>query len=219
MAAPAYIAKGTASSTASGTSVTPTYMGSISANDLIIIAVLDVSISAPIAIGGYSLLKSTTYSTSPFNPAVRLSVFYKLATGSESGTVSITRTSNPANGNMIAQIYQYRGTSFVTIEDGQAGNGSVSTITWPAVSVGGTERTLIAFAGNHGANPGAPSGYSASASDSISTTYIEVNTKATVSSDGSVTATNGSSSGWCAVHVSIYNYIPPSAGSRSFIVN
>lgn len=222
MAAPAFIAKGTVDSDTTN-SLTPTYMGSINANDLIFLAVFDVGIGTISVPSGFTLVKSTYYSDSPFNPSKRLSVYVKIATGSESGTITVSRSSHASNDIFMAQFYQYRGTSYCTVEDSQGQSGAVTTITWSAISVGGTERTLITFVGNYsGSNPGTPSGYTNSASDSFttgSTSYLEANTFANVSSDGSVTGTNGSTNGWAAVHVGIYNYTPSGAGTRSFIVN
>jgi hypothetical protein len=117
----------------------------------------------------------------------------------------------------MAQVYQYRGDAYITVEDADFTSGTGATITWQSVGVAGNERTLAAFVFN-GGNPGVPSGYSSSASDSSGSSYMELNSKENVSSDGSVTDGSGAT-GWATFHVSMYNNTPAVISARSFIVN
>ena len=91
-------------------------------------------------------------------------------------------------------------------------SGTASGTDTYAVTVGGSERTLIAFVANE-ADPGVPSGYTGSFTDNYTGIYLECNTKENVSSDGSVTD-GGGSVAWASFHISIRN-----GSTRSFIVN
>jgi hypothetical protein len=218
MAAPTFQAKGTVA-TGTGSSVSPTYMGSINANDIIILAVFSDGMGTITPPSGYSQISQVLIPFAPSSPTMLFKTYYKVASGSESGSTSVTRSGHTGSSLFMAQFYQFRGDNYLTIEDTQTTGGLSTTITWSAVSVGGTERTLAAIVLNHGTNPGVPSGYSSSATDSSGTDYLELNTKVNVSSDGSVTDSAGSTSGWMSVHISLYNNTPPAILARSFIVN
>ncbi len=219
MAAPAYIAAGTKAQATGGT-VAPTYMGGISANDLLFALVVSVGNGIITPPSGWTEQNTGTIINPP---SAAFKLYIKLANGTERGTVTFTRTGYSGSSTFMAQLYQYRGTAFITVESSAypTFGGNASTITWNAVTVGGSERTLAAFVINYnGSNPGSPSGYTMNQSDNDGIgTYFELNSKENVSSDGSVTATNGSTNGWTAVHVSIYNMPAPAALKRSFIVN
>ena len=221
MAAPAYISKGTKGS-GTGTSISFTYMGSINANDMLFLLVLSVG-NGSITVDSSWTLERNGVINSP--PDANVKVYRKLATGSESGTENVTRSGNsPTSQRFMAQVYQYRGNNYLTVESSSQPTigGTSSTITWNSVTVGGTERTLAALCVNlNGSDPGTPTGYTNSATDNDGAGYyLEANTLANVSSGSSVTATGGSSNGWTTVHISIYNNTPSvMSGSRSFIVN
>lgn len=219
MAAPAYQGKGTKAS-GTGSSVTPTYMGSINANDLILLYVVSVGNGTITVPSGWVEFISGTII---YPPTAVVKLYRRLALGTESGTITVSRSGHSGSSTLMAQLYQYRGTAQITVESSAypTYGGSSSTITWNAVTVGGSERTLAAFVVNYnGSDPGTPTGYTNSATDNDgSGTYMELNTYANVSSDGSVTATGGSSNGWTTAHLSIYNAPVPAGGKRFFVIN
>lgn len=217
MAAPSYIAKGTFAESTTN-SVAATYMGSINAGDIIYYMALNVqgTVGSIATASGFTSISEEVFSWGT------IKFMYKVASGSESGTISLTRSGSTGVGTYFAaQLYQVRGDpTYLTIEEADPNSGTSSTITWDTVTVGGAERTLLAFVTNYDdvSAPGTPSGYTSSASDNstlVSGMYLALKTKSSVSSDGSVTA-SGSANGWASLHVSIYNNIP---FSRSFIVN
>lgn len=217
MAAPTYKAKGTIGET-TGNSVSFTYP-TVAASDLLFLVVLESDLKA-ITVGA-----SWTQRQKQFIPAgspVYVAYLYsKLATGSESGSEAITRSSGGIN-TFAAQVYSYDGDNYITIEESNKNANTIDTVTFSALTVGGTERTLSAIVVNvFGAGVTTPSGYTESATDTLSDdTVFECNTKANVSSDGAVTGTGGSLSGWATFHISIYNNTPtPGSGTRTFIVN
>lgn len=219
MAAPTFQAKGTAAS-GTGSSISPSYMGSISANDIIIMKVFSYGIGTITPHASWTPLNFVYLPFSPSPPTMVARWYGKIATGSESGSESVSRSGHSGAGLFFAQMYQFRGTANLTIEDHDSTGGLGSTITFNATTVNSTERTLAAFVINYnGSDPGVPTGYSSSATDSVSGSYFELNTKSNVSSDGSVTISGGSSNGWMTLHMSLYNNDPSSIVSRSFIVN
>jgi hypothetical protein len=220
MAAPAYIAAGTKGS-GTGSSINVTYP-TVSANDFLIIWAMSIGGGTIATPTGFTKIMNGILRTPPFTNVGVGYAFYKIASGSESGTIAVSRSGHSGSNTFIGQMYQYRGTQYIGYESENhspyGGNGD--TITWDAVTVNGTERTLCALIANYDAgNPGSPSGYTNNQSDNTGGEYLECNTKANVSSDGSVTATGGSSQGWLTTHITIYNGAAPSSVGRSFIVN
>lgn len=212
-----YIAKGTKAEDTTGASVSPTYMGSINANDILIIKAINVqgsvgNISTP---SGYTSLGEEVFSWGT------AATFIKFATGSESGTESVSR-SGSSNTYMMANIYQWRadGGLLATLEDSDPRSDTTSSATWDAITVAGAARLLIAsiidFDG--GGTPDAPTGYSnvdIDTSSLISGTTFRIFQKTNQSSDGSVSNSTASSNGWATWHLSLFI---PIAG-RVFVVN
>jgi hypothetical protein len=222
MAAPTYKAKGTAGQTQSGTSFSFTYP-TVAANDLLFLMILECDLK------NITVNPAWTQRVKKFipsgSPTMALYIYSKLATGSESGSESVTRTSGGST-FFGGQIYSYDGDNYITIENISSNAGTSDTVTWSAVTLGGTERTLAAFSTNFNTTTSltTPTGYTNNADETLSTldydVVFELNTKANVSSDGAVTATGGSLDGWGTAHIAIYNNTPTgTGGSRSFIVN
>ena len=218
MAAPSFISKGTLGST-TGASFSFTFPAGIASNDLLFLAVFDYGLGTITTNSSWTLISTMVYPTG--SPKMLIKLYWKVASGSETGTQSVTR-SGYAAGDFFGNVYQYRGDNFLTRESYSSYLSNSSTITWSATSVGGTERTLCAFVLNYsGSNPGTPTGYTQSASDTYNSSYLKLYTKQNVSSGASVTTTGGSTNGYFTFHVSIYNNTPSVGGSlvRSFIVN
>jgi len=217
MAAPAYQAKGTVGETTTD-SVSFTYMSTL-ANDVLFLVLVDVGGSDTYTVDSSWTELASRLIIGP--SGVTAYLYSKVATGSETGTENISRYPGGSGTVLAAQVYSYRGTSYLTLEDSIDRSGFGGTITWDALSVGGTERTLGAFVVNAlGPNPFSASGYTNIVNDVLSDgTYMELSTKANVSSSSNVTATNGSTDGWISFHVSLYNNSPSASGTRSFIVN
>jgi len=224
--APAFIAKGTINADVTGT-INPSYPGGIVAGDLLFLLAMNNQLGGSIGTintpAGWTLSNSGSFQNSGLNNVGTASLFYKLATGAEAGSVAVSRTGDTGGTySFTAQIYQYRGTNAVpefpaTVK--QDGAGSL-TVTWDAIAgINGNERTLAAFVGQQTSSPpDTPTGYVESATDSVSAGPIEVtlecNSKENVSSDGLVTASGGSTTGWITFHVCLLNPL-----GRSFIVN
>lgn len=217
MAAPTYKAKGTKGQ-GTGNSISFTYPA-VAANDLLLLVVYESDLKAITVAAGWTSRGKQFLPTA--SPTAAVYLYSKLATGSETGTEAITRTGTTGN-TWGAQVYSYDGDNYISIESVAKNSNSSDTVTWSAISVGGTERTLSAIVVNkYGFAVTTPSGYTQNATDTLNDdTEFEINTKANVSSDGAVTATGGSADGWATFHVSIYNNTPVViGGSRSFIVN
>lgn len=217
MAAPTYQAKGTVGETTTDT-VSFTYMAT-AANDLLFLIVVDVGDSQT-----YTVDSSWTEINSRLvigTSGVTAYLYWKIATGSESGTENVTRYPGGGGTVFAAQVYSYRGTSYLTLESSTDRSGFSSTITWGAVTVSGSERTLSAIVINSlGPNPNSATGYTNINNDVLSDgTYLEISTKANVSAGTSVTATNGSTDGWISFHASVYNNSPSVSTARTYIVN
>jgi len=140
-------------------------------------------------------------------------VFYREADGTENGGfVTLQRTGDTGGSTTFtAIIYHYRGDN-VVVEDAVVktnGNGN-TTITFDAVTVGGSHRTLLAMVGQKDSiSIGTPTGYTARATDSDGLNMtLDLKDYEDVSSDGSVTTTGGRTDGWISFHVSIYNATP-----------
>jgi hypothetical protein len=217
---PAYIAKST-ETFHSALSMDQPYMGSISAGDMLFLAVWSYHASGPSGTSsintpsGWTHLGGALWSDSGANPHGDFRVFYKVATGGEAGDVTITRVGGDA---MHSQMYQYRPAS-TAFEDIQPNQGSSATMDFLALTLGGNGRTILAFYGCTGSNGGvarAIAGYTTRAYDfgGVGGAHgFGLNDKQDVGSDGAVTAT-GDVGGWATVHVSF-----SAAVGRNQIIN
>lgn len=218
MAAPTYKSKGTlAYNTTNSISVGyPT----TATNDLMLLFLYDSGSSKVFTPSGWTQLglsKSTT------DGIYSIRCYYKLATGSESGSLTCTRNAL-TTGTFAGQIYSYDGTNYVAILGHSTATGTTNTASWSSVTITGTERTLAAFIMNKNDAAGVPTGYTNSASDSFTedaeTIEFEINTKENVTSAPTATATSGASTNnWITFHIVIYNNDPVVTSPRSFIVN
>ena len=223
MAAPIFISKGTYDFSDTGT-INPTYPAGIQSGDILFILAFSqqegVTIGSITTPSDFTNLSGGGISNSNPDPIGGFQVFYKIATGSEAGTVSVSRTGSTGGSTLfIAQIYQFRGTIIAIEPDYTPTVGSSSTITWGTIALTGNERTLLAFcAQNDDSGVGAPSGgYIQEANDdvpSIPSGQLTLSVLENVSSDGAVTNGDGSAAGWGTLHVAIFN-----VKGRSFIVN
>lgn len=214
MAAPTYQAVGAFGETTANT-VAFTYPA-LAANDLLFLLVYDNGY------GGTLTINSSWTIVKLLRNYGGVRLFRKIATGSETGTENITRGTYTEGTTFAAQCFSFRGDAFISVENFSSGTGISDTITWPSVSVGGTERTMAAFIVNrYGGNPGLPTGYTLQSDDQLvnDSTYFELSTKTNVSTGPAVTATGGSIDGWSAIHVAIYNNTPPVLTPYTFIVN
>lgn len=218
MAAPTYKAKGTLDY-GSGNSISVGYP-TTAANDLMLLFLYNSGSAKVFTPSGWTqlgLLKSTT------DGIYIMRCYYKLATGSETGSLTCTR--NPLTVGLFAgQIYSYDGTNNIAILGHSTATGTTNSITWNSVTMSGTERTLAAFIMNKNDSAGVPSGYTNNASDSFTDNgegvEFEINTKENVTSAPSASATSGTSTNnWVTFHIVIYNNDPVVTSPRSFIVN
>jgi len=215
MAAPTYQAKGTFGESQTD-DVIFTYM-TTAANDLLFLVVADVGDSQT-----YTVDSSWTEIESRQNigtAGLTAHLYYKIATGSESGGEYVTRTTGGTR--FAAQVYSYRGDSYLTLEDSTSNSGSSSTITWGTLTVAGTQRTKAAFVINaFGPDPNVMSGYTNATNDVlVDGTYMELSTRENSSSGAGGTSTNGSTDGWISFHAVMYNATPPATSPRTYIVN
>lgn len=219
MAAPAYQAKGTLGQT-TGITATFTYPAT-QANDLLFLLIYDDAIGAPRYTVGSSWTSSERAIGWGASGAKRALLYHKTATGSETGTEGVTRNTLYGTNTFACQVYSFRGDAFLQKEAGDTDDDIIDTITWPATTVNGSQRTLCAFVINClSGNPGTPSGYTNKASETLTDgTYFELNTLENVSAGTSVTTTGGNADGWCTFHVSIYNNTPAAGTPRTYIVN
>ena len=216
MSAPQFIAKGTKGQ-GTGASVNFTYMGGIQERDMLFLYVMSVGNGAITVDASWELVVNGVFPPGPPTGTWRL--YKKLATGAEAGAEAVTRAGHSGTDLFLAQVYQMRSPVGVPTVEATAylTTGSTNaTITWSAVTVSGTQRTLLAFAFNYnGAAPATPAGYTEQATDNDGSSYLDLNVKENVISGGAVTAANGSANGWTSLHLSMYSM--PNA--RSFIVN
>lgn len=219
MAAPAVASKGTAAA-GTGASISPSLPASIAANDIVWILVLNHT--ATTTPGAISLPAGWTEATPQFTYRSSGSVivgvaalYWKRMSGGETGTITVSRTGTTGNTTLLyAQTYRETGcvTSGDPFDDCQGTDGVGGlTMTFAAISVLGTERTLLAFGAN-GAN----------ATQSGPGTYLStptiVSDGTTTGSDGSLrlshldnqstdgsksgSSANATASGWASFHVS-----------------
>lgn len=126
--APAYSAKGTSSeSTSTGTPMTPSYPA-VSAGDLLIaITVCRGSTSTgPITDDS---LTWTSLSSQGSGTTMMTTVWYKIATGSESGTSSFSWSASGSGLEALAVIIKITGNASSGVIDGSAGTNSGSSTT------------------------------------------------------------------------------------------
>lgn len=223
MASPSFIDKGTYGF-GDGPTVTPAYPAGVQAGDILIILAFSqqegVTIGGISTPAGYSNLGGGGISDSVPNPIGGFQVFYKIADGTESGTINVTRTGDTGPSTLfIAQIYLIRGSGAVALESGRVGNvGSSSTITYQSINLTGNERLLLALVvQNDDSGVGTPTGYTLGASDdvpSVPTGQVALFYLEDAASDGLVTSIGGSSEGWGTFHMAVFN-----VRGRSFIVN
>jgi hypothetical protein len=224
MASPSYISKGVFAD-GQGATVNVTYPGSINTGDLIFLLAFNQQELE--TIGGINTPSGFTHligggmtNGTSGNPLGGFELYYKVADGTETGTVGVTRTgTTAANTLLCGQIYLVRGVAPLAINAFTSNVGSGVTATWGAITLTGVDRLLIAFTANNDASGiDAPTGYDLPDADTVGTTptaELAISTKEDVSSDGLVTASGGSIYGWGTAHVAVYNWSP----SRSFIVN
>jgi len=213
---PIFIAKGTKGQ-GTGSQITFSYPGDVRVNDQLFLFVVSIGQGTITVDSSWSLLLNGVFPNTPVGNAI---IYTKLATGSEDSVAeNVDRSGHSGSDLFICQVYQFRspvGAPIVEDTSYLTTGGSGDTITWEAVDVNGNERSLLAFLFNYGGTPGTPAGYTLRASDNDGgTNYMTLNDKENVSSDGQVTATGGSASGWFSAHVSIYTR----GLARSFIVN
>lgn len=217
---PEFVNKGTAAS-ADGSSCSPEYPSGVLSGDLLFLFAMsydpaigtppDGAFSSP---SGWTSLGASFYKNLSGDNVGSGCLFYKVADGSESGPVSVSRSSASTGDGTItcAQIYQFRSDDPIIIESTSLkddGDG-VNTTIWNAVTVAGQRRTLISFIGNsYAVNAGNPPGYTQEATDRLSESnldfLLDCCVRMDVDSDGQVSSINGSSSGWVTYHSSIYS--------------
>lgn len=214
MAAPGVPVKGTANA-GTATSVTPSYPASVAANDIIWLLAIS---HQPVSIGvidlpsGFTQVAQGTYQNSAPANQGRAALFWKRAAGGESGTVTVSRTGDTGvDGVFFAQMYKQSGCNTsgdpydaVTPTYGP-GN---ATVQYGSVTVGGSERTLLAFIAqaDNASTVDPPSTYSGLVNDVTSSgtdAELLLCYKQNVSTDGSTTSTGGETEGWTTFHVSV----------------
>jgi len=200
-----------------GASITVDYPVTIQANDMLILFVMSNQLGGSIGsingISGWTLIDGGNYYNSTPALVGQAAVFYRVATGAESGSVTATRTGDTGDPySFSGKIVQYRGTANIAIESAATktdGNGA-TTITWDSTTVSGVKRTLAAIVGMQSSSvPSTPSGYTQSTIDTVDTGTLQFaigcNTKEDVVTGTGVTAPGGNSNGWITFHISIYN--------------
>ena len=205
---PAYVAAGTKSESTT-TSVTPNYMGSILAGDLLFLQVINVeptvgSISTP---SGWTIVSQETF------PWGTTALFYKTAAGTEVGSETVNRSasSGAPSSYMMAQLYQYRdasGTITIDDTDDHSATGN-STMTWRALTLTGAHRTALAFFCDYnGVGVSAPTGYTdgtrTDSSTLVSNITIGTFTQDDMDSIPEATTTTDALAGWSTWHIGIY---------------
>jgi len=229
MAAPYVASKGTASAVTTGAS-TPTYPASVAANDIIFLLAIS---HQPVSIGvintptDFTEVAQGTYANSGSTNQGRVALFWRRASGSLTGTVSVTRTGDTGtDGTFYTQMYRVVGavTSGTPWDAATTDYGpGNATVDIPSVTVSGAERTLLAFIAqaDNASTVDPPSGYVALATDTTATgTDAELrichrrNIDTTIGG-GATTTTGGETEGWGVFHLSM---IPQSTYSAPSIV-
>lgn len=245
MAAPSVAAAGVATgyATASVTASIP-FPASVTANDVALMFVIATravtgqtlaTISTP---AGWNLHPSTPFlgwSSTAAGDVVRGYLFWKRCSGSEGGTsVTVTRSTSSTFIDAMGRIFLLRG----------AGGGSDNTSpwwedaavnlnpspgsdtwAWNSVTVSGSERTLLAFAGKNDDAPNAaalPSGYAQTNAGGSTTTTgqdaaMGLSHSANVSAGSystSVVAVSLNTDGWATLHIAA---IPTASGTTQLL--
>lgn len=225
MSAPAHIAAGTFAET-TGAALNVPYMGSINAKDILFMLVANSQIGVTVGAldtpaGWTAITSSAAFRDSGAQLNGSVGLYYKIATGSESGSETINRTGTTGPGTgFIGRMVQFRGNGAnLLINPSQPINQEqfAATVTWLAIS--GTivpESTLIAFSAQADvAAIATPSGYTQSIdNDAVNIGHISIDYKEDVTSDGAVTASGGDGDGWVTIHLAIFN-----PKGRSYIFN
>ena len=212
--APAYIGKSSKQSQAGGPSVAVIldlpYPVGIQAGDLLIVAGLDLHVgvgstaSVIVLTSGWTGGLNTAYENSSNQYSGNFCLFTRIATGSESGDVQVQCFCD-ADHTGQAQMYIFRSASGSPIQIDSTSMNAVgdgaATITFNAVTVSGTHRSLIAMVGGSYGTPADPTGYTEATDDNTILVFIRED----VSSDGLITTNGGQSDGWATGHMSIFS--------------
>lgn len=218
MAAPSVIVKGTAAASMTGL-IQPTFPTGILVNDIIYILAIS---NQPNGIGviqlpnGFTEVGQGTYQNIDGDRG-RIALFWKRsADGSESGaTYSVLRTGDTGNDTVFfAQSYIVRD----CITTGNPWDDTIARYTivddlfttaqWGAVTVSGSERTLLAFyaGADNGSTLAPPTNYVATVTRDTTPTGTDAQValfdRANVSSDGAVNSTTAETEGWATFHIS-----------------
>jgi uncharacterized repeat protein (TIGR02543 family) len=132
-----FVSAGTGSGTTGNP--TPAYPSSLQANDLILlqVTVRDTS-NAPTTPSGFTLLYGPDSTGTG-----RQWIYYRFATGSESGTITVTISGSNCK---IARMYAFRNVALSSFtEGGGFGSGSSNTISAQSVATTGTGRLAVSF--------------------------------------------------------------------------
>jgi hypothetical protein len=197
MAYPAYESKGTFSSASSSTTIDVSYPSTVNANDILFIKILIFGTQTATTPTNWNLLHGE--SLSPRSSYT----FWKRATGSESGSETVTISSS---GNITGNMTRYSGciTTGTPYEDLTAQNRqSGSTATIPEMDTTGVERLAIGLLIiESDETVGSPTDYTEEYQESpagFSSTYADysqqIATASTVSSD--TVSWTGTEYWWC----------------------
>jgi hypothetical protein len=220
MAAPTFIGKATAAS-GTGADVNQGY-GSLSIQPGDILFILALSAQEGGTIGDITCEPEWSecgggigFRDDLLNNVGTIKAFYKIADGTESGTVTVSRTGSTGGLNqMYTQMYQFRG-AVIQVHDFATnilGDGG-ALIEWENVNVVGLESTTIAFVGQLTEDPGLPTGYTFNAQDTSGGIVIYLECSSLENSPGgNVTGPDGGADGWATIHITIFN-----VGGYSFI--
>lgn len=136
--APAYVSTGSHSTN----SITANYPASIAAGDFLLATVV-ANGSADVEYTGSGWTRITKVMTTGTNGIVILAVFYKVASGSESGTFAFTQTGTFVN-QQTAAISRFTGvSSFESLLGKQTTNSTTVAISSPATSTAGSNRLIV----------------------------------------------------------------------------
>jgi hypothetical protein len=216
-------AKGTASAVGAASGVpgpaTPTYMGSISANDIILCQAIVGTLSGQ-TMGrinpptGFEEICQGGFRNSGGAGRGHMAFFWRRATGSESGTVSVSTTFTSTNESTIhAQLYRVTGVPttgvpWESLSPNFTGDGS-TTLTWfvSDIAASGTGRLVLAMGGQLDDAPGAstPTNYSntvgTDTNNSNQDTQLFCFDRTNTDTAAQVTANNGETGGWATLHL------------------
>lgn len=222
MAAPSFIAKSAAQASTAATFGVG-YMGSILPGDILMLYLLSKSNVSPSTPAGWLHRSGGFFNDNGITMVGNGHLFVKIADGTESGSVTITRNGAVAGLEFtMGQMYQFRGdpgTGVGNTITNTLGDGS-STITWDSITTGSPEATAVAIVGQltSSTSAGTPAGYTEVAVDTIDTGPVSASLEVSVrqnATPGGATASGGSSNGWVTTH----SMLAVAAFGRSYIVN